>query len=415
MDLHGGGKLRGLSQAQRDLECPKSLIHRKLLISGFLPMRASFRLFNRENIFAAAFIGILLTLLWLVFTILKPFWQVFMWALILALTFYPVFTRLKALFRGRGGPAALLLTLFIFIALVLPGSYILLSLGQEARDAYTALSTVSFSEKGLVLAQKIRSSGLQALLERWGIAPEHAQNFLLDGIASGVKDVPRMIAEGVSAIFKNLALFLLGLLFVMVALFFFFRDGSRYAHFLVALLPLERPHQEAVVETFSKTVNAVVRGMLVTAVLQGVLAGAGFAVVGVPVPILLGLLTSITAFLPVLGAGAVWIPASIYLIIQEEFLRGLGLALYGFFVVSSIDSLLRPLIIGESIKVPVLILFFTILGGLKVYGIIGIFMGPIILSLGMAFLSIYREIYLDPTPEKVEVSSSPMKPPTPSP
>jgi predicted PurR-regulated permease PerM len=370
-------------------------------------MRASFKLFNRENVFAAAFISILLTLLWLVFTILKPFWQVFIWALILALTCYPVFTRLKNLFRGRGSPAAFLLTVLIFIALVLPGSFILMNLGQEARDAYKALSKIPFSEKGVLLAQKIKGSGLEPLLERWGIEPEQTESLLLNGIASGLRDVPRIIGERVSAVFKNVALFGLHLLFVMVALFFFFRDGSRYAHFLVGLLPLERRYQERVVGAFSKTVTAVVRSMFVTAFVQGILAGAGFAVAGLPVPILLGLLTSMTSFIPFLGAASVWVPASVYLIIQEEFLRGIGLGLYGFLVVSTIDNLLKPLIIRESIRVPVFILFFTILGGLKVYGVIGIFLGPIILSLGMAFLTIYREIYLSVPTEKTEHDVSP--------
>lgn len=357
-------------------------------------MRASFKLFNRENIFAAAFIAILITLLWLIFTILKPFWHDFMWALILALTCYPVFTRFKSLLRGRGGPAAFVLTLFIFLALLLPGSFILMNLGQEAKDAYMALSKISFPERGLLLAERIRGSGIQPFLERWGIEPQQAETFLMDGIGSGLKDVPKMIGERVSAIFKNLALFGLHVLFVMVALFFFFRDGSRYARFLVGLLPLEQPYQERVVKTFSKTVTAVVRGMFVTAFVQGVLAGAGFSIAGAPVPVLLGLLTSITSFIPFLGAAAVWLPVSVYLVIQEEFLKGIGLGLYGFLIISTVDNLLKPLIIGESIKVPVFILFFTILGGLKVYGVIGIFLGPIILSLGMAFLTIYREIYL---------------------
>ena len=365
-------------------------------------MRASFKLFNRENIFAAAFISILLTLLWLIFTILEPFWHAFMWALILAMTCYPLFTRLKSLFRGRGGLAALVLTLFIFFALLLPGSLVLMNLGQEAKDAYRALSKISFSEKGQLLADKIRGSGLQPFLERWGIEPGQTEAILLNGIASGLKDVPKMIGERVSAIFKNLAVFGLHLLFVMVALFFFFRDGERYARHLVGLLPLERPYQERVVGAFSKTLTAVVRGMFVTAFVQGVLAGAGFSIAGLPVPILLGLLTFITSFIPFLGAASVWLPASIYLIIQEAYLKGIGLGLYGFLIVSTVDNLLKPLIIGESIKVPVFILFFTILGGLKVYGVIGIFLGPIILSLGMAFLTIYREIYLSTPPVAVE-------------
>ncbi|MBN2033564.1 MAG: AI-2E family transporter [Deltaproteobacteria bacterium] len=363
-------------------------------------MRSSFRLFNRENIFAAAFIAILITLLWLVFSLLRPFWADFMWALILALTCYPVFTRLKSFLRGKGGLAALLLTVFIFITVALPGSFILMSLGKEAKDAYTTLSKISFSEKGLLLAEKIRNSGIEPLLERWGIEPERAEALFLDGIASGAKDVPRIIGEKVSAIFKNLAFFVLHLLFVVVALFFFFRDGSRYTHFLVGLLPLEKPYQERVVGAFSRTVTAVVRSMLVTALFQGILAGVGYAIFGLPVPILLGVLTSITSFIPVVGAGAVWIPASLCLIVKAEFLRGIGLAFYGFLVVSMIDNFLKPLIIGKAVKVPVFILFFTILGGLKVYGVIGILLGPIILSLGMAFLTIYREIYLSAAPEK---------------
>jgi len=365
-------------------------------------LRASFRLFNRENLFAAAFIVILLTLLWLVFTVLEPFWADFMWALVLALTLYPVFSRLKNLLRGRGGVAALILTVFVFISLVLPGSFILINLGQEAKEAYRALTRIAFQEKGLLLAQKIRDSGLHPYLERWGIQPEQTEALIWSGISSGLRDVPKIIGEKVSAVFKNLAIFGIHLVFVMVALFFFFRDGPRYARFIVGLLPLESPYQERAVGAFSKTVTAVVRGLLVTALIQGILAGAGFTVMGLPVPILLGLLTAINSFIPFLGAASVWIPASIWLIVQDETLKGVGLGLYGLLIISTVDNFIKPMIIGESTKIPVFLLFFTILGGLKVYGVLGIFLGPIILSLGMAFLTIYREIYLSAPASKTE-------------
>jgi predicted PurR-regulated permease PerM len=375
-------------------------------------MRASFRLFGRENLFAAAFIVILLTLLWLVFSVLEPFWADFMWALIFALTLYPVFTRLKKLFRGRGGFAALILTLFIFVSLVVPGSFILVNLGKEAKDAYYALSKISFSEKGLLLAQKLRNSGLQPYLERWGIQPEQTEALVWNGISSGLKDVPKIIGERVSTIFKNMAIFGVHLLFVMVALFFFFRDGPRYARFLIGLLPLERPHQERAVGAFSKTVTAVVRSMFVTALVQGTIAGAGFAVVGLPVPILLGLLTAINSFIPFLGATSVWLPASLWLIIQDELVKGIGLGLYGLLIISTVDNFIKPLIIGESTKLPVFLLFFTILGGLKVYGVLGVFLGPIILSLGMAFLTIYREIYLSAPAARTEHDLPPIEAPS---
>jgi predicted PurR-regulated permease PerM len=302
--------------------------------------------------------------------------------------------------------------LLIFVSLVLPGSFILMNLGREAKDAYHALSKISFSEKGLMVAQRLRNSGLQPYLERWGIQPEQTEALVWNGISSGLKDVPKIIGERVSTIFKNTAIFVVHLLFVMVALFFFFRDGPRYARFLVGLLPLERPYQERAVGAFSNTVTAVVRSMFVTAVVQGILAGTGFAVVGLPVPILLGLLTAINSFIPFLGATSVWLPASVWLIIQGELVKGIGLGLYGLVIISMVDNFIKPLIIGESTKIPVFLLFFTILGGLKVYGVLGIFLGPIILSLGIAFLTIYREIYLSAPTAKTEHDLPPIETPS---
>jgi Ca2+-transporting ATPase len=155
--------------------------------------------------------------------------------------------------------------------------------------------------------------------------------------------------------------------------------------------------------------------MFVTAFVQGILAGAGFTVVGLPVPILLGLLTAINSFIPFLGATSVWLPASIWLILQEEYLKGIGLGLYGFMVISMIDNVIKPLIIGESTKIPVFILFFTILGGLQVYGVLGIFLGPIIISLGMAFLAIYREIYLSAPAQETKTEIPPADSPSAGP
>jgi predicted PurR-regulated permease PerM len=239
------------------------------------------------------------------------------------------------------------------------------------------------------------------------VEPEQAEAVLQEGIGSGLRSIPRMVGEKVSAIFKNLALFALHALFVNVALFFFFRDGARYAGLLAELLPLELRHRELVVNTLSRTVSAVVRGMFLTAIVQGLLAGVGFAVAGVPVPVLLGVLTFVTSMIPFLGATSVWLPAAIWLFVQDHTLAAVGLALWGACVVSVVDNIIKPVVIGEGTKLPVFLLFFTILGGLNVYGVLGVFLGPIILATGMAFLSIYREIYLKPATGKAEPDQSP--------
>jgi predicted PurR-regulated permease PerM len=357
-------------------------------------METRIRFFNRENLFAFAFLVILLSLLWLVVTILDPFLGDFLWAIILAFTFYPLYKPLRKRLRGKGNLAAFMLTALVILCLGLPGFFVLMNLGQEAKKTYQALSTSPWIERGRSLTDKFPTAKLQGMLERFGIESEQAEAILQEGIGTGLKSIPRIVGEKVSAVFKDLALFALHALFVAVALFFFFRDGDRYAALLAELLPLEKRHQELVVSTFSRTVSAVVRGTFLTALTQGLLAGAGFAVAGVPVPVLLGLATFITSMIPFLGATSVWLPVAIWLFIQDHTVAGIGLALWGACVVSVVDNIIKPVVIGEGTKIPVFLLFFTILGGLRVYGVLGVFLGPIILAMGLSFLSIYRELYL---------------------
>lgn len=377
-------------------------------------MESRIRFFNRENLFAFAFLVILLALFWLVLSILDPFLGDFLWAIILAFTFYPLYKRLYMRLKGRGNMAASMLTTLVLLCLGLPGFFVLLNLGQEATKAYHALSTSSWIERSRSLTDRFPAAKLQGLMERLGVESDQAEAILQDGIGSGLKSIPKIVGEKVSMVFKNLALFALHGLFVAVALFFFFRDGSRYAGLLAELLPLELRHRELVVDTLSRTVSAVVRGMFLTAVAQGFLAGVGFSVAGVPVPVLLGLLTAVTSMIPFLGATSVWLPASIWLFFQGHTFAAFGLAIWGACVVSVVDNIIKPVVIGEGTKIPVFLLFFTILGGLKVYGMLGVFLGPIILAMGMAFLSIYRELYLKPGKGK-EDPGTPQKIDTPAP
>lgn len=367
-------------------------------------MNSSFKLFTRENIFALAFLAILVAMLRVVVILLSPFIEDFLWALFFTISFYPVYLFVCKKLGGRSNLAALLLTLLVLLVLIIPGFFILLNLGQEAKKAYGILSSVQWEEKSRWLLERLQAYDLSNRLREWELWPENGINFLERSIVTGVNQIPKIIVEQVSRIFKNLAFFGFHVLLVSVALFFFFRDGARYAGQFIRLLPLEPGHREIISATIYRTVSAVVRGMFITSIIQGVLAGSGFALVGLPVPILLGLMTSITSFIPFLGAASVWVPAAISLFIVGRTAAGVVLTLYGFLVISMADNILKPLIIGEGTRIPVFLLFFIILGGLQIYGFLGIFLGPISLALGMAFLAIYREVYLEP-PEAKEAES----------
>jgi len=350
---------------------------------------------SRQNIFVIAFFVLLTVLLSLLFSLLEPFLRSFVWATIFVMVFYPVYSWLFKKTGHRPSVAALLCTLLVLTFLALPGFFIVINLGRELPKAYAFLSTAQWDEKGQWVMDQMKSFHVGSWLQTWGIDSTQYEAIIQKQISSALENFSQLVLQKLSEAFQNIAHFALDVAFVCVALFFFFRDGARLALRATELLPMEMDHRGKVVHTFSVTVTAVVRAIFLTALVQGFMAGLGFLVAGVPVPILLGLLAFVNSFIPFLGAASVWIPVVIWLYYQGLSLPATGLLLWGI-VITIVDYVLKPWIIGSEAKLPLFWLFFTTIGGLKVYGILGIFLGPIILSLGMAFLAIYREVYLNP-------------------
>jgi predicted PurR-regulated permease PerM len=375
-------------------------------------MAVSFSLFTRKNLFNVAFFVFLIAFLWLILSLLSPFLTSFLWAVIIAMVFYPVYQKVHQWTGRRQNLAAFLTTAGVLLALGLPGFFILVNLGHELARTYEALSTTSWEETGHRVIERIRFLDLEGLLKRWGIQADQAEQLVREGITNGLKSLSSTVIAWLSEILRNMGVFAVRVFFIAVALFFFFRDGARYSRKAIDLLPMETDHREQVVGTLSVTVSAVVRAMFLTAMTQGLMAGAGFAVAGVPLPVVFGFITFITSFIPFLGAASVWIPGVLWLFGQDQVPAALGLAVWGA-LISSVDNVIKPLIIGGEAKLPIFLLFFTILGGLKVYGFLGVFLGPVILSLALALLAIYKEVYLEgaPPPSRREGSRAGRKRP----
>ena len=349
---------------------------------------------SRQNIFVIAFFVFLIGLLSLLFSLLEPFLRSFVWATIFVMVFYPFYSWLYHRTGRRSSLAAFISTLVVLAFLALPGFFIVINLGRELPRAYAFLSTAQWDETSQWFMGKLKDFNVGSWLQNWGIDSSQYEVVIQKQISTALENFSHLVLQKFSEAFQNIAGFSLEVAFVCVALFFFFRDGARLALRATELLPLEKNHREKVVHTFSVTVTAVVRAIFLTALAQGFMAGIGFVVAGVPVPILLGLVAFVNSFIPFLGAASVWIPVTIWLIYQGHSFGAVGLILWGI-VITFVDYVMKPWIIGSEAKLPLFWLFFTTIGGLKVYGILGIFLGPIILSLGMAFLAIYREVYLD--------------------
>lgn len=347
---------------------------------------------GRKQLFAVFFFAAFLFFLYQFYRVFHFFLGPLSWAAVLALVFHPVHRLLVRSLRQREGLAAFVLTTLIILVVIVPTIYFTVLLATESvalvqrvREALETGELVRFLER-------LRASAPVLLWER--AAP------YLDRVDFEIGPVLLKVSNAVSAFLvgqapaaaANVLRFVGDFFLTTFALFFFFRDGERMLRGFRDLLPMERRHKDAILSRLYDTLSAVVQGTLATAVAQGALAGFGFWVLDVPFAVTLGCATALLSLLPMAGP-LVWVGVAVYLVIDAEYARALLLTLWGTLIVASADNVLRPLIIGGRTQIPTIYLFFGILGGLQAYGFLGIFLGPALIAILVAFIRIYREQY----------------------
>ena len=347
---------------------------------------------NGTRVSVMFFYGSLLLLLYLTYLILIPFASPILWAAILVVVFQPVYRRLLYRLGGKSGLTALLLTITVIAAVMVPAIFCGWVLTQEAVSFYQAAEHV-YRQEGLAgIASHPAVMAGRALWDRVSL-PINRLGFDLNALLlSGLGAVSSFIVDNLKGIALNLLSFTVNIFLAVFTFFFLLRDGEAIACSLQRLLPLERKHAEALFSRLYDAVSAVVRGTLVTALAQGVLGGVGYWVLGVPYPVFLGLATALFSLLPVGGSGLIWIPAALYLFLEGGWIRGLLLLAWSTVVVSTADNVLKPALISGGTNLPTLFLFFGMLGGLQVFGLLGFVLGPVLLVTLSTFLEIYGEV-----------------------
>ncbi|HEX2243176.1 MAG TPA: AI-2E family transporter [Gammaproteobacteria bacterium] len=212
-------------------------------------------------------------------------------------------------------------------------------------------------------------------------------------VVQGAKLSSGALVSQVTGVAQNFLLFIANFIVVLISLFFFLRDGAGFCHRLRRLLPMDQEYQERLFRNIVNATTAVVHGCLVVAIIQGLLAGIAYWLVGVPYAVVWGVLTAFVALLPVGGTTLVSVPVTIFLFLQGETVRGVILLIWCVGVVGTVDNILKPLFIGSRLKLPLLLLFFGILGGLAVFGALGLILGPVLFALLAALLDVYSEEY----------------------
>ena len=336
--------------------------------------------FDKIQVFNLFFFGILLFLVYQLLRILSPFLGALLVAGALALIFYPVHDWIRTRLGANRNLAAAMSTISVLVTVILPLLIFGWLLFKESREIYprTNLWLSSLSGTGLELKVPERFRSV------WNLDAE-------DIIVSNLKNLQEGIMKSGGTILKNIFFAFASLLVVMATLFIFFRDGEALLHWLLDIIPMDNEHKYRIANQLYTTTIAVARGFLLTAGAQGVLGAIGYAMAGIPAPILFGVLTSFAALIPFVGTSLVWLPLSVAAMYIKGFPTGIFLLLWGAVVVGLLDNILRPILIGKKARLPIFLLFLGIFGGIRIYGPIGILMGPMLISCLLVFLQIYRE------------------------
>ena len=340
------------------------------------------------------------------YAVLQPFIVPVVWAGIIAYATWPLYRRLRGRMARYPTFAAIIMTLLLTAALVLPALWVGSLLRNEVGIAISAI-TSEIHQGTLALPDFIRTlpwvgDALQRLLEQLTGDPEAFRLRMIEWVRQGSDQALALIGD----VGRNAA----KLGFALITVFVFYRDGEQVLRQVQQVLHRFMGERvDGYLTAVGTMTKAVVWGLVATALAQGVVAGLGYWWAGVAAPILLGALTALIAMIP-FGTPFAWGSVGIWLLISGNTFAGIGLLLWGALVVSSVDNLVRPLVISSATRIPFLLVMFGVLGGLAAFGLVGLFLGPVVLAVLMA---VWREWMEESELLRAEVAAASDPRPTP--
>ena len=344
---------------------------------------------NRAMTVFLAVIGVWLA--YLSWQIAQPFLTAITWAAILAVVFAPLHERIRRRLK-REDLSALASTTAALLVVVLPFVFITVALARELAQGYRQVRT-GFANPTEV-EQKISQSRVVGPAWRW--VREHFNeldidvNDLLRNAAERAGTVAFSVARGTVS---NLSAFVLNVVLVAFTLFFFLRDGPVIIDHVKRAVPIDDDEAERILQLITEVVRASVNGVVLISLIKGVLAALAFWVLGVSSPVLWGAVGTVASLIPVIGIALVWIPAALALWLQGSAIKALLLALWGATVLSLIDNLLYPFLVRGQVRLHTLLVFFSALGGLSVFGFLGFVLGPMVTTLAVTLVEVASDYY----------------------
>lgn len=326
----------------------------------------------------------------LVYRIIEPFLGPIAWALFLGFLLQPAQARLTRLLRGRDSISAFSLTMGVLVLFLGPLTALAVTFTRQAAELAGRLQEWLAGKPDTTLTGldqfPVVGRALQWLDANLHISATQIQTWAVEGS----KTLFQELASYGGIAFLGAVGTVLAFTVMLFILFFIIRDGRAIARLGATLVPLPAERRETLAERLASVTRAVVRGTVLTSIVQGLLLGIGFAIVGMPAPVVFGVLAAVLSVVPFGGTALVWVPALATLLVQGSYGQAIGILVIGA-IVSSVDNFLKPFLISGRSPLPTVAVFIGVLGGLAAFGLIGLFVGPVVIALVLALLEFARE------------------------
>ena len=329
-------------------------------------------------------VTVLVALILLALIILWPYLNSLVLAIVFAIACAPVYRWILKLVKFHG-LASLLTTLLVLLVILVPLVFFGTLVFGEARQLYTSLAQQGTLSGGQGLVTFIKDRIDQIIPSSWGVVDT----------TTYARELLAWVVGNLGSVFSSIAQGVIAFGFGLLLLFYMLKDWKDLREFFFSHSPLAPEYTRLIFQKIHDSVNAVVRGSLVVAVLQGIATGFGFAIFGIPNPALWGGLAVIAALVPTLGTSLVVVPGILYLGLSHEMLNAIGLVLWGISAVGLLDNFLGPQLVKRGTQVYPLLVLLGVLGGVSVFGPVGFIIGPLVFALLFAVLDIYKAIWQD--------------------
>ncbi len=353
---------------------------------------------KKEDVNKYAFLIILLILIFTVFLIIKPFITSILISFVIAYVFYPVYKKLNNKIKKKS-ISAIVISLLIILVFSIPLVFVINSFVKEVNIGYVEVKKM-ISEGNFFNLDCKKMPQRETTLCKFSNSIKKItsdQKFELYTQRIGVT-ITTYVTEGFSKLIISIPKILLNIFLILFLTFYLFKDGKFFLYKVLSLLPLKKKSQRDVIKTFNDVIYATIYGQIIIAIIQGILGGIGFYLFGISSPVFWGIMMTLFSLVPFIGSSIIWGPAGIYLFVSGAvsssnplILKGIGLFVYGLIIISTIDNILRPKIIGNKIGMHPSFVFLGVIGGLMLFGPLGILLGPLVIAVLIIFVRIYKK------------------------